>query len=424
MPNDDAAFGNSDVRPRPRGSLGADFRRLWFATTVSHFGTRVTQVALPLTALQVATASTAELGILRAVSTLPFLLLGLHTGAWVDRTLRRPLMIAGDWGRAVLLATVPVAAVLASVQLWHLYLVAFAVGVFTVAFDVAYQSHLPTLVREDQLLDANGKLQASASVAEATGPGLGGALVQVLTAPLAILADAVTFVISAVLVRRIKAPEPPPKRKQRRVTLLREIVEGLQFVRGQVILRRIIICSALINALAAAIEVALLVFLVRDLGQGAAAVGIALSAGGIGAVVGAAIANPVGKALGAGRALWMSLAVTAPFGLLLPLAHPAAAFTFVVPAMIITTAGIVIYDIGQLSFRQALTPPNLQGRAHATVRFAVSGSLPVGAAVGGVLATAVGNRAALWALTVATMLTPLPLVLSPLRNMRTLALSD
>jgi MFS family permease len=418
---EDAQQEPRDPGPRPgRVRLRSGFVRLWAADTISQFGTRVTQVALPLAAIGTAGPSASELGLLRAAGTVPFLLFGLHAGAWVDRVRRRPLMVASDWGRAVLLATVPLAAAVASVALWHLYLVAFGTGVLTVCFDVAYQSYLPGLVEEDQLVDANGKLQATAAVAEATGPGLGGVLVQALTAPVALLVDAVSFVGSALLLAGTRAAEPPPDRPSEHRSLRQEIATGLRFVLGEPVLRRILVSSALINLAAAAIEVVLLLFLVRDLGQSAGAVGVALSAGGVGAVLGALLAPWTSRRLGDGPALWLSLAVTSPFGLLIPLAQPDDALLLIVPAMIVTVAGLVVYDIVQLSFRQALTPPRLQGRVHATVRFVVWGSLPIGSVLGGLLAGAVGNRTALWLLTAATVLIPLILFLSPVRTRRTL----
>lgn len=209
------------------------------------------------------------------------------------------------------------------------------------------------------------------------------------------------------LVRRIDTVEPETPVAEMAGGLRAEIVAGLRFVWHQPLLRRIVVTSSIINLIAAASEVAYLIFLVRDLQQGGAVVGLALSAGGVGAVLGALTSHRITAWLGDGRALWVPLACTAPFGLLLPLAQRDAALLLVVPALLFPVIGLVVYDIVQLSLRQSLTPAAMQGRVHATVRFSVSGSLPLGSVLGGFFASVLGARPALWALAVASLLTPL-----------------
>ena len=226
---------------RPRGDLwrSGDFLSLWAAQSISQVGSAVSQLALPLVAILVLDASAFEVSLLAALEFLPFLLFSLPAGVWVDRLRRRPILMLADVGRAVALASIPAAAVFDAITIWHLYAVGFAVGTLTVAFDVAYQSYLPSLITlRSQLVEGNSKLELSRSVAQIAGPGLGGILVAVLTAPYAVAAGAVSFVASATFLYRIRSVEPPPARHE--LTSIRtELIEGLRYLFGDPRWRRV-----------------------------------------------------------------------------------------------------------------------------------------------------------------------------------------
>jgi MFS family permease len=396
------------------------YRQLFASTTVSQFGFQVTGLALPLVAIVALTASPFEVGLLAAVEMAPFLLIGLPAGAWVDRVRRRGVLIAGDLGRALVLATVPVAWWAGALTIWQLYAVAFAFGVGTVFFDVAYQSYLPHLVGRDQLVEANAKLQSVHAVAQLAGPALAGQLIRLLTAPVALLVNGLAMGASALFVVRIRNREEPPARGPAG-GLVREIGEGLRFVLGHRLLRAIATCTSLFNLLSAAYFPMMILYLQRDLGQDAGTIGLVLTVWGAGGLVGAALARRLAGWLGQGPAVWMSVAFTAPFLLLLPLiAEPGWRLWVAAAGGFMSSIGVVVYNVTQVSFRQTLTPDRLLGRMNATIRFLVFGTMPVGGLVGGVLGESLGVRATLLIVAVGQCLAFLPVFLSPLRTMRTL----
>ncbi len=393
------------------------FNLLWFGDTVSQFGTQVTLVAMPLIAVVTLRASTFEVGMLTAAETAAFLLIGLPAGAWVDRGRKRPVMITCDIARALLLVSVPVAGSLGILTLPQLYAVSFLAGIGTVFFDISYQSYLPFLVARDQLVEGNAKLQGSQSVAQVGGPALGGFLVGLFGAPTALLADAASFLVSAGSVAAIPQAEPAPEQPQV-PNLRREIGEGLAFVLRHPILSRIAGCTATFNLFSGAISALSVPFLVRDLGLGATEIGLVFSGGAVGGVIGAVVASPLARRIGSARAIWIPMTVLSPFTLLQPLAEPDWRVVLFPIGFMLGWAGGVIYNVNQVSFRQALCPPHLLGRMNATIRFLVWGVLPLGGIAGGALGQALGNRSALWVVAIAQLASPLWLILSPLRHMR------
>jgi MFS family permease len=378
---------------RRRGGLlwHRDFRLLWVGDTISQLGTEVSVLALPLVAVLYLDASTFEVGVLTALQFAPFLLIGLPAGAWCDRVRRRPVMIAGDLIRAALLASIPIAAATGVLSVGQLFGVALLHGIATVFFDVSYQSYLPSLVGRDGLVEGNAKLQASQSVAQVAGPTLGGFLVQMFTAPFAVLADAVSFVVSAVCVGGIRTAEPYPERPERR-HLGKEIGEGLGFVLRHPILRMIAATTGTSNLFNSAFFAIAVVFLVRGLHLSAGVIGVLMSAGSVGGILGALSASVIARRIGQARTIWLSLAATAPFGLLIPLAQPGAGLALFAVGTFTFSFGAVVYNVAQVSFRQALCPPRLLGRMNATVRFLVWGTMPLGGLLGGALGTWIGLR--------------------------------
>ncbi|MDX6222212.1 MAG: hypothetical protein QOD91_1266 [Frankiales bacterium] len=408
-----------DVQRRPGLWHHLDFRRLWIGETVSQLGTTVSQLALPLVAILAVRASTFEVGLLGAFQTVAFLLVALPAGAWVDRMHFRSVLIVNDLIRAVALGSVPVAQLLGWLTMGQLYVVALVTGISTVFFDVAYQSYLPELIDRDLLVEGNANLQASESVSQIAGPSLGGVLIQVLTAPYAVLVDAASFLWSAAWVAAIRARAEKPLRSKE-TDLRREIGEGVRFVLGNPLLRAIALCTGTSNLFSSIAEAVIYVLLARQLHLSAGWIGLISSTSAVGGLIGARMAARVTARLGQGPAIWMSVLVIAPTGFVAPFVHRGWSLVALAAAQVLMWAGVVVYNITQVSFRQGLCPPALLGRMNATMRFLVWGTLPLGAVIGGLLGSTIGVRPTLFVAAAGGALSFLPVFLSPLRRMRAL----
>lgn len=369
-----------------------DFLRLWAAQSVSQLGSQVTLLALPLIAALTLDASAFEVGLLAAAWSAPFLLVGLFAGVWVDRLPRRPVLIATDVGRAVLIAIIPVAHVFGLLGMPLLYVVAFLTGILSLFFDVAYLSYLPVMVTKDELLDGNGKLQSSESAAQIFGPGLAGGLIRFVSAPGALVIDACSFLASAFFISRIRTPEPPPAPSADRPHVWREIGEGLGLVRRQPLLRALVACSATTNFFAHVFFAVYVLYMTRDLGLGAGAVGLVFATGGVGALIGALLAGPTARRFGPGPTLLAAQLLFGLAGLVIPLAvlFPRLALAMVVASEFFQWLTILVYDVNAVSLRQAVTPHRLLGRVNATHRFLAWGMRPLGSLVGGLLGGLIG----------------------------------
>jgi MFS family permease len=322
-----------------------------------------------------------------------------------------------------MLGSITAAQLAGALTIWQLYAVALVTGVSTVFFDVAYQSYLPQLVDRGRLVEGNAKLQASESVSQIAGPSIGGLLIQALTAPYAVLIDAVSFLWSAAWVAAIPARPPRPERKSDR-HLRREIGEGLSFVLGSRMLRAIAMCTGSSNLFASMMLAVFYVLLARDLHLSPGVIGLITSTSAIGGLAGSLVASRFAARVGQGPAIWISAAVVGPCGLVAPFVHRDWTLALLAVAQIAMWMGIVVYNITQVSFRQGLCPPGLLGRMNATMRFLVWGTMPLGAFIGGVLGQAIGVRPTLLAAAIGGSLTFLPVLLSPLRRMRALPSYD
>jgi MFS family permease len=412
------------VRAWPTGGLWrhADFLKLWSAETISVFGTQISQLALPLVAILVLDASTFEVAALSTFEFLPFILFTLPAGVWVDRMRRRPILIAGDLGRAVLLLTIPGAYVADVLTLAQLFVVGFLVGICTVFFDVAYQSYLPSLVERDHIIEGNSKLEISRSAAQLSGPGLSGALVELFTAPYAILVDGLSYLGSALFLFRIKTSEaaPRPERSEaERTSMWVELKEGLRFVLGNPNLRAQAGCTATSNLFGSVGFAVLLVFAVRELDLSAGLIGLALSIGAAGSLLAALTARRISRRFGIGPTTIAASLLWGPGTLLFALAPVGtAAVPFFVAGMVVLSFSGVTYNIVQVSYRQAICPPRLQGRMNSVMRFIVWGTIPVGTLTGGLLGTWVGLRETLVVSAVGGSLAALWIIFSPQRHLR------
>lgn len=390
-----------------------NFRRLWIGETVSHFGTQVSVVAIPLVAVTTLHAGALAVGLLSTLETIAFAVLGLPAGAWCDRWRRRPVLITADVGRAVALATVPIAAAFHVLTFGQLCAVVTVSGVLTVFFDVDYQAFLPTLVGRDHVVAANGALEASRSAAALGGPSLGGLLAQLFTAPYAVAADAVSFAWSAAWIAAIDAAEVRKPRAQSSTG--REILDGLRFVFGHRLLRMLAGSTASFNLFNGLTNAVVVLFLVRTVGLSAGSIGVLFSAAGLGGLAGALVAHRLNRSLGYARMIRGSAAVVALLAPLLPLTDRGWRLSLFVVWSLVGSAAIAAYNIATVSLRQVLCPPELLGRMNATMRFVVWGTLPLGSLLGGALGANLGLRGALWVAAIGTLGSPAWVFASPLR---------
>jgi MFS family permease len=411
------------MRLWPTGGLWRhpDFIKLWSAETVSQFGTQFSFLALPLAAIDVLHASAFQVAALTTVDFLPFLLVTLPAGVWVDRLRRRPLLVIGDLSRAVLLASIPIAYGFDALTIWHLYVVGFLVGIATVFFDVAYQSYLPSLVDRKELIEGNSKLEISRSAAQLGGPGAAGLIIEWLKAPVAILFDAISFLGSALFIFSIRKEERPPRSEsdEPRRTMREELREGLRYVFRHPYLRNIAACTALFNFFGNVGFAVFLVFARRELDLSPAVIGLAFTLSNIGPMAAAFSANRISARLGVGRTIIVTSIIGGPMFLLIPFApHGNAALAVLVPAFVVGGFAGVLYNITQISLRQAITPEAIQGRMNSVMRFIVWGAIPVGSLTGGFLTKAVGLKETLIIGGIGSCLPFLPVLFSPLRGLR------
>ena len=395
-----------------------DFRRLWIGQTTSFLGSEVSQLAILLPAVLTLDASAGEVGLLAATGSVPALVVGLFIGALVDRLRRRPILIAADLGRAALLATVPVAYVAGWLSVPYLCVVAFLSGLLTTFFDVAHASLLPSLVRRDQLVDGNSKLEISRSGAMITGPGLGGLLIQAVTPPLAVLAETGSFLLSVVALARIQTPEAPPSRDGPPRTLLSEVREGRRTVIEMPILRSMGASLCVFNLFFGAFNAVYLLFVTRTLDLPPSAVGLVFALGSLGFPVGAMAAGWVAGRVGVGPAFVWGAGVSDVAFLLAPLAAGPVALIVVILVLsrVAATLGGPVTAINQLSLRQAITPDRLRGRVNGTMRVFALSLVPLGALLGGALGDAIGLRPALLVGAIGLQLGFLILYISPVRG--------
>jgi MFS family permease len=367
-----------------------DFLKLWVGESISLVGSQITSLALPLVAVVVLHAGPLQMGALGAAQYAPFLLFGLIAGVWVDRVRRRPILVWADIGRAALLASIPVSAALGLLRIDQLYVVAFATGVLTVFFDVAYQAFLPSLVRREELVEGNSKLELSRSVAQIAGPGLGGGLVQFLTAPVAVAVDSVSYLSSALSLALIRTTEAPPESGETR-SVRAEIAEGVRLVLGNPVLCANAGCTGTWNLFSSVIQAVFILYATHDLGLAPATLGVVLAASGPGALLGALVASWSARRLGVGPTIIFGAIVGGLGTLLVAFAGQLpATVALVIAGWFVGGVGGTVYNITTVSLRQAITPDHLQGRMNATMRFLIWGTIPLGSLLGGALGETIG----------------------------------
>jgi MFS family permease len=452
----------------PRRSLfrHPNYLKLWTAATVSLFGTQVSQIAIPFIAAVVLKAPPGEVGLLTTIEFLPFLLFTLPAGVWVDRFPKKRILVVGDLGRGAMLVSIPVAFALGGLTIWQLYLVGFVNGIMTVFFDVADQSYLPTILEREDLVEGNAKLQISQSSAQILGQPVGGGIVALVGAPVAVLVDAVSYLGSALLILWIRVSGLASRNVGRGLasaaaaeaveatassgagTAVRaeagaadrgeaqdaaggdaggmrsQIRDGLNYILRHEYLGNIAATTATSNLFGNIGFAIFPVYAYRELQMSPAAVGTIGGVGGAGVLLGALIATRVSARLGIGRTIILAMGAFAPFNLLIPLATPEFALLFLSTAFFVTGVSNVVYNVAQISLRQAITPEHFLGRMNATMRFLIWGTIPIGSLIGAGLSEVIGVRPTTWISAILGLFAFLPVFFSKVRSIRTIPTED
>ncbi|MEP7063720.1 MAG: MFS transporter [Betaproteobacteria bacterium] len=385
------------ARRRFRGLWrSADFRRIFASSTITAFGAQVTNLALPLTAALMLSATPLEMGILVALETLPFALVSLHAGVMLDRVRKMPVVIVCGAGRGIALATIPIAAWGGWLSIHLLFAVGFVCGVQNVIGGAAYQVLLAQLAGRRRLVEANSKIALGETSSALIGPGIAGGLIQLLTAPFAIALDALCFIASAWMLKGVRAPRDVAVDNSA-TSVGHEIMEGLRLVWHNRTLRSLAILAGTWQVLHHMQVAVLILFAARDLGLSAGAIGLTFMFGGAGCVIAAAMAEQLARRYGVGPVIIAGLLMTAvgwqAYGLVR--GSPTVATISLGLAMLVFDFGAVLFGIAYLSLRQAITPDRLLGRMTATMRFLTVAAAPLGSLAGGALATLIGLRATL-----------------------------
>ena len=392
-----------------------DFQKLVLSASASSLGSQVSLLALPLIAILGLHSSAAQVGLLAALGTLPYLAVGLPAGAWLERAQLKPVLFGSALGRAAVLTCVPV--------LWALHLVDIAVldgaaalvGLMSTFYDVAWQAYLPSLVGTSRLHEANSRLTFANSGAQVVGPGLAGYLVRALSAPLALLADAFGFAVAGFSVRSIRAAEPVPDSPGRGAGMAGQVAQGVAYVTRNELLRWIAVGTGASNFVGAALNVVLVLFEARTLHFSPGTIGLVFFLGNFGYLFGAPLVRKVTARLGVGRTMVLGAGLAWVGPALFPLARPEDAMALLVAGWFFWALGSPLYGVNQVSLRLAITPAAMTARMTATMKFFVMGTMPLGSFLAGILASALGDRSTLWLIAVVAGIPSLATALSKLR---------
>ncbi|MFF9431952.1 MFS transporter [Streptomyces sp. NPDC014746] len=409
---------------RGSGPVGhSDFRRLWVAQTVSMAGSQISLIVFPLIAVSILEASAWEAGVLSAVERAPFLLFGLAAGALVDRWRLRRVLVVTDWIRAAAVGMIPLAAVLDFFTVELLYVIAFTLGVCTVFFDIAYQSIVPSVVERENLLGANRRLESSRSVVEMVGPGLAAALLKLASAPIVIFFDALSFAVSAMVLRSIPVTEKEPQPASRKDSLWSEVRAGVSFIRRTEFLRWNAAIAATWNLLLQALLALFFIYLVRDLQLSSTKVAAVVFMGSLGSILGVMAVGRVNKVCGLGLGMALATCLSSVGGMLLVAVSGSSlpAVAAVGSSFLLISFGITLFNVNAISVRQTITPENLMGRTTAAMRFVVWGAMPIGSLLGGSLGELFGIRPMVATIGATLLLPTIITLLSPLHRIRNMS---
>ncbi|MET7751587.1 MFS transporter [Micromonospora sp. NPDC005367] len=413
------------VNSRVARSFAADhpnFRKLWIAQSISALGSQVTFVVFPLAALYALDADAKEVGILSAVERLPFLLFGSFAGVLIDRWRSRRVLILMDWIRAVALGLIPALWLSHTLNIHWLYGVAFAVGACTVFFDIAYQSTLTSLVRPTDLLTANRWLEASGSLANVSGPGVAAVLLKVLSAPVTIAVDAFSFVVSALFIHSIRAPDPKPV-VAHDASIWQDFKSGLRFIFSTSLLKWNVAIIAMWNLLKSGLLAIFFVYLARDLKMSSASAAALVVVGSLGSFLGVAVVGRITRWFGLGWCIVLSMCAGSVGGALLAAAGGSSwlAIAVVATGFALISAAEPLFNINAISIRQMITPTHLMGRTTGSMRFMVWGTLPVGALIAGFMGDALGARTTMVVIGLGFIIPAALALMSPFRHVRSVS---
>jgi len=393
-----------------------NFVRLWAAQIGSAFGSRITRTVLPIIAILMVGASTTQIGILSVLGVTPGLFVAAFAGGMIDRGSKRNILIAADLVRAVAILAIPVSAWLGVLEICQLYAVITIVGIASAIFQIADNTYLPSLIAKKHLVSANSKLEATDSIAEATGPGIAGILVQLITAPMAMVIDAGTYLWSAFMLLRIDTPENPTEPKPKSDGLFSDAIAGFRVCMGHPTIKSLLVVNTLMNFFGGFFMTLYMVLGLTMLNLSPAVLGMVISVGGIGSFIGAMYAGKISNRLGIRRALLFTLIAGQVAGLLIPasLINPDYGVWFLVASQLFEDAFITIFFILALSLRQEIIPTDVLGRANATFHVVTHSLFPVGALIAGPLTIWIGFEATLWIAALGGLMT-IPVLMLPQR---------
>jgi len=393
-----------------------DFLKFWIGQSISVFGSQFSPIAIGAIAFFALGATGFQFGLLAFMNTIPFLTVGLLAGVYVDRHRRRRIMILADLGRSLTLLSIPVSALLYMLSLNLLYIVTLVAGILTVFFEITYQSYIPSLVEKKKIVEANSKLEATRATAQFAGPSVAGYAVPLLTAPIAVLGDTLGYLTSSLSLFAIQRPDPLPEVSQNSVW--HDIREGLVVVFGDRRLRAIAATTATLNLFGSAAQAMFQPYFYGELQMTVPQFGAAFGIGSLGGVLGALIATRVARRLGVGRSIILGAILSSFVYLLVYFATPSDAFVTVASVNFVSSVGVLIYNITQVSYRQALVPRDVQGRMNATMRTIVWGVIPLGSLMGGVFSVIIGVHQTVGLMLLLSSLGFLWAASSPVRRVR------
>jgi len=394
----------------------SDFLKFWVGQSVSVFGAQFSPLAIQAIAISLNPTDT-QLGLLAFFNTIPFLALGLFVGVWADRHRRRRMMIFADFGRAVVLFSIPLSFLLYTLSFNLLYIVTLSAGVLTVFFEIAYQANIPSLVQKSQIVEANSKLETSRSTAQVLGPSAAGVAITTIGAATSVLADTMGYLASSISLLSLNRAEPLPDSGSGRSTW-HDIRQGLSVVFGDKRLRSIAASTATANLFSSAFGAITVFYLRQNLGMSYVQIGFAFTLGAVGGVLGALTAQRYISWLRVGRAIVLGALIGSVFWVGYYFAIPSNAFVVVAAINFFTNVGVLWYNIPQVSYRQALVPKEIQGRMNATMRTIVWGTIPIGGLMGGLVGDTIGTRQTMGLMAALGSLAFLWVLFSPVRKVQ------